>query len=153
MVLALLACDGFGINEKNSYIAVISSCCNSKVTWSEIYSKYKIRDTSDVKSREIILKFKKQPFPSKIIYFENNPEEYIGIGNEGSVIRYLYNENLSSEVLDGFSSELSESEKIRITLRLNSILFNSIDEYGRREAIILLKKQCEDYLENNKEEE
>jgi len=147
--LILFSC--YGVNEKNSYIAIISSCCNSDTMWPEIYEKYKIKDVENPLIKEIISDFERQPFSSTIIYFEEGPEEYIGIGGEGSLVRYVYNKNIRPYVLDGLSTELSDSEKVRITSRINAILFNYFNEDSRHEAIILLNIQCDEYLEKNKE--
>ncbi|ALM48415.1 hypothetical protein AMR72_05585 [Flavobacterium psychrophilum] len=148
---AAISCDGFFINKKTSEIIHLSSCCNSDSTWTKIYNTHRIENSENAEIREIIAEFKRQPFSNTVLYFKDYPEEYIGIGDGGSSIRYVYNKKISSQVLNGLSPELSESEKLRIALRVNSILFNYVGEESRKESAIILKYQCEDLIENYKE--
>lgn len=148
LLVLLVSC--YGVNEKNSQIFTLSSCCNSDSTWATIYNDYKIENDNKEEVQEVIKDFKSQPFSTDIIYFKSDPEEYIGISKEGRFIRYMYNKNISNQVLDGLSPQLKDSEKIRIGLRVNAILFNYLNEEGRKEAIINIKNQCSEFLNDTK---
>jgi hypothetical protein len=146
-VLLLSSC--YGINEKNSYILTLSNCCNSDIVWKKIFSKYKPEGINTVEVQGILNDFKSQPFKTNIIYFKDEPEEYVGISENGRFIRYVYNKKISTQVLDGLSTKLSDSEKIRIGLRINSILFNYLNEDGRMESVFILKESFDEFLKTH----
>ncbi len=146
----LLLSSCYGINEKNSYIFTLSNCCNSDIMWKEIFLKYKPEGTHTVEVQGILSDFKSQPFKTNIIYFKDEPEEYVGISENGRFIRYIYNKKISKQVLNGLTPKLDDSEKIRIGLRINSILFNYLNEDGRRESVIILKESFSEFLKTHK---
>jgi hypothetical protein len=119
--------------------------------WTEIYEDYKVKDTLNPDIIAILEEFKSMPFSSKVIYFKEGPEEYIGIGRGNSAVRYVYNENIDGQVLNGLSTELPESEKIRIGLRLHNLIYPYLNEEGRKESVILIRSQCEKFLEKQKD--
>lgn len=151
LALLVLLASCYGINEKNSQIFTLSSCCNSDSTWATIYNEHKIENGDKTEVKEIIEDFKRQPFSTDLIYFKSNPEEYVGISEGGTFVRYVYNKNISNQVLNGLSPQLKDSEKIRIGLRVNALLFNYLDEDGRKEAIIDIEKACSEFLKKNSE--
>jgi len=141
LLTGLLSCDGFGINKKNSYINVISSCCNTDNMWGQILEECSLKNLEDIEVKRIVSEFEALPFSTNILYFESNPEEYIGVSKNGSSIRYIYNDDLSPNVLNGLSTELSDLEKMRITLRVNAVMMNYLNESGKKEAFSLIKRQ------------
>lgn len=140
--LSILFSSCYGVNEKNSSIFKLSICCSSKA-WIKIYEEYKIVNGKDL---VILNKFKTQPFPNHVLYFKEFPEEYIAISENHEFIRYVYNKKISNEIIDGFSPELKDSERIRIGLRVSSLLMSNLSEEGRRESIILISNECHNYL-------
>lgn len=144
ILLLLSSC--YGVNEKNSYIFTLSNCCNSENIWKDVISNYSPNDTNNVHVQDIMKDFKSQPFRTMVIYFNDEPKEYIAISENGRFVRYVYNEKIKKQVLNGLSPLLSESEKIRIGLRVHSLLFNQLNEEGRKESVIILKKSFEEFL-------
>ena len=145
-VIILLLSSCYGVNEKNSYIFTLSNCCNSDEIWKDIISKYSPNELHDSNSQDIVKDFKSQPFRTFVIYFDDEPKEYIAISENNRFVRYVYNTKISTKVLNGLSPLLSKSEKIRIGLRVNSLLFNELSEEGRKESVILLKNSFEGFL-------
>lgn len=141
--LLLFSC--YEVNDKTSRVIELSWNI-SKDNWDTIYLNHKIMDTSDISTKIIINDFKQQPFINKVIYFDEFPEEYYGIDENNSSVRYIYNKNISNKVLDGLSPELKDSEKIRIALRMNALLFNYMDEESQINTIRRIKNQCDYFL-------
>lgn len=138
----------YGVNEKNSYISSISTSYKSGVIWTDLFNQYQPKDTTSKDVSRIIEEFKSQPFTTKIIYFEEEPSEYIGISENGRFIRYVYNKKIEDQVLDGLSSNLSDSEKMRIILRINAFIFNHLNKEGQYETMQNLKRDCDFFLGN-----
>jgi len=77
----------------------------------------------------MVSRFKRQPFASELIYFEESPQEIIGVSTDHYQIRYVYNPDLSRKVLNGFSKKLTKAEIDRISKRIYDLLEN----YGCKE--------------------
>ncbi len=148
LIFSVLLYSCYGINEKNSYFFTLSTCC-AKDAWIQILNEHKVENVENKDVINILKEFRNQPFPTDVIYFKDYPEEYIGISENYQFVRYVYNKKLSNEVLDGFSEKLKNSEKIRIGLRINALLMSRLSEEGRKESIILIRKECDNYLKDN----
>ena len=140
----------YGINEETSEICGLSVCCNEDNTWKVIFDEHKIENIQTKPVAEIISEFKNQSFESDILYFKDYPEEYIGISKDKMSVRYVYNHKIANQVLNGLSPQLSDYEKIRISMRVNSVHMKYLNDRGRRESIVLMRKEFNDYLEKNK---
>ena len=90
-VIILLLSSCYGVNEKNSYIFTLSNCCNSDEIWKDIISKYSPNELHDSNSQDIVKDFKSQPFRTFVIYFDDEPKEYIAISENNRFVRYVYN--------------------------------------------------------------
>ena len=143
--IAVFSC--YGVNEETTEICGLSICCNEADTWEKIFKEYSIENTDSDSVKDILLEFRNQPFKTDIIHFKEYPEEYIGISENKMQVRYVYNKKIADQVLDGLSPQLSDSEKIRISIRINLLHINYLNDEGRRESIILMRKECNDFLE------
>ena len=136
VIAGLFSCK-YGVNEKNTHIAYINNTCLQKNAWDSIESIYTTSVIRDTVFLEAMSGFKHVSFPVSLIYFNEEPRELIGV--EYSSIRYVFNPLISTQILDGLSPELKESEKKRIRHRVQKILMNYQCEEGRKETEILMK--------------
>jgi len=120
LILTLLSLSSclYGINEKTSEIGTINWVCN----WPQFEDKYSTERLADSLLISKLPEFRQMPFPTKVLYFDSYPKELIGISEEHYQIRYVYNPNISDQVLDGLSPQLPEVEKQRIQNRMDSTL-------------------------------
>lgn len=126
--LIFLVASCYGINEKTSGISSINySCPDSQ--WDSILKDYSVDRITDSSFSKKISSFRTQPFATKLIYFDQEPKEIIGVSKNYYQIRYVYNPELSSEVLNGFSKKLTPDEVERISKRIYTLL----EEYGCKE--------------------
>lgn len=149
IILCVLLVSCYGVNKKTSEIFNLSFCCNNNTTWPLIFEEHKVVNVKDSNVQEILKDFKNQIHSSDIIYFKEYPEEYIGISENRMFIRYVYNKNISNQVLDGLSPQLSDSEKIRIGLRVITLQMNNLNEEGKKASIKIINEECERYLEKH----
>lgn len=119
VVLLFFSCN-FMVNEKTSWISTLNTECLDDSAWIIIKRDYSTDSVTDKNLLWQIDQIKKMPFPSDVLYFKEGPEELIGVQYYG--VRYVYNKNISFQVLDGLSPELSESEKQRIQDRIQTLL-------------------------------
>ena len=63
-------------------------------------------------------------FDYEPLYFEETPEELIGLDKNHYVIRYYYNPKISKNLLNGLSPELTDSIKIRIFLKVQMMFYD-----------------------------
>lgn len=147
LLLFILLASCYGVNKKTSEIFDVSVCCNNKETWPIIFKEYSVQKSEDQNVNEILKKFKNQIHETDVIYFNEYPQEYIGISENHMFVRYVYNRKISDEVLNGLSTELSESEKLRIGLRIIGLQMNNLGEEGRKEAAIIIKTECQKIIE------
>ncbi len=133
VVILLQSC--YGINEKTSEICTLNTNCISSTAWNEISKEY---STNKIVRSEFIKKvegFKNQTFSNEVLYFENNPEELIGVDNELYSVRYVYNPKISNQILNGLSPQLNDVEKKRIRLRIQTLLMKYQCEEGKKESL------------------
>ncbi len=108
-------------------------------------------NVDDSKSRDLEYikeKFKEKRRKSIILYFPSGPEEYVGISaNNHDLITFVYNDSLSTQLLDNLSPELSEADKVRIILRVNTILMGYMNDNGKLNAVKRIHRQIGDALE------
>ena len=149
LLFSILLVSCYGVNKETSEIFDLSVCCNDKKeTWPLIFKEYATQKSNDQDVNEILKKFKNQIHETDVIYFKEYPQEYIGISENRMFVRYVYNRKISNEVLNGLSLKLSESEKLRIGLRVIGLQMNSLGEEGRKEAAIIIKTECQKIIES-----
>jgi hypothetical protein len=107
LTLASLSSCLYGVNEKTSEIGTINWVCN----WTEFENKFSTARLDDSLFVSKLSEFKQMPFPTKVLYFDSDPKELIGISEEHYQIRYVYNPRIADQVLDGLSPQLPEVEK------------------------------------------
>lgn len=109
----------YGINEKSSEIGSLNYNCGSS-GWNQIFSKFSTSYFSSNVTEQIVEDFYNMPFKVDLIYLKE-PHEIIGVSEGRYTIRYLYNPSISDQILDGLSSQLTESEKERVQTRMVKI--------------------------------
>ena len=124
-LLVIFASCHYGINERTSAIADIDYSCR-KVDWDNMRVDHSLANIKDSTIIRIIPAFKTKPFETELFYFDEAPQEIIAISTDHYQIRYVYNSNLSSQVLDGYSRKLDKNEVDRISKRIYSLL----EKYG-----------------------
>lgn len=92
--------------------------CIEKGAWDKIKHAHFIEEDIDSSFVGGLMTIKTKPFKTEILYFSESPEEFIAIYS----VRYVYNPNISSHVLDGVSSESSHQGKDRIVNRVQKLL-------------------------------
>lgn len=85
--------------------------------------------------------FRKMPFATTVLYFPDGPEELIGISTDYYAIRYVYNPDISNEVLSGLSPQLSAAEKKRIGKRILTMLMKHQCEKGRKASLRMIEEE------------
>ena len=129
----------YGVNEKTSSISSLDPRCVDSTSWDAIYKTYSTDKIKDSIFIDKIKAIRKEPFETDVLYFNENPKELIAISREHYGIRYVYNPKISSEILNGFSQELQESEKRRIRNRIYRIIMNYQCSEGKENSRKVLK--------------
>jgi hypothetical protein len=138
ILLLLQSC--YGVNEKTSEIFNLNTNCLSKAAWTDISSEYSINKVADSVWLEKSKEFENQPFTTEVLYFSEKPQELIGIATDHYSVRYVYNPQISDEILDGLSSELNEKEMKRIGTRIQTLLMQYQCEKGKLESLKLIEE-------------
>lgn len=136
MLIGLVGC--YGVNETTSEIGVIDTYCIKENTWDIIMETYSTDNITDSVLLKGLKDFDNQVFESKVIFFSKDPVELIGIDKDYYSVRYVFNPTLSDKVLDGFSSKLTESEKNRISNRVQKLLIPFQCEEGKQKSYNLI---------------
>ncbi|WMI68194.1 hypothetical protein [Mangrovimonas sp. YM274] len=110
----------YGINEKSSEIGSLNYDFGT-YEWNQIFSDFSTSYFSSNVTKQVVEDFKKKPFKVDLIYLKE-PREIIGISEDHYSIRYIFNPIISDQILDGLSSQLTESEKQRIKNRIARIV-------------------------------
>lgn len=125
------SCSSIMINENTSEISFIVANCLEDSTWNEVLRAYSTDSLDDSIFIEKVEEIKGQSFDTDVIFFKDSPKELIAISKDRYSIRYVYNPNLSTEVLNGFSL-LNGVEKKRIAERVHKVL----SKYQCKDGII-----------------
>lgn len=118
----------YGINERTSAIANINYACDN-ADWDKMQTDHSIATIEESSFKSKIRAFNTMPFETELFYFNESPKEIIAISTDHYQIRYIYNPNLSSMVLDGYSTKLDQKEVDRISKRIHAML----EKYGCEE--------------------
>ena len=111
----------YGINERTSAIADINYACDD-ADWDKMRVDHSIDTIEESSFKSKIRAFNAMPFETELFYFNESPKEIIAISTDHYQIRYIYNPNLSSTVLDGYSTKLDQEEVDRISKRIYAML-------------------------------
>lgn len=137
--LSLQSC--YGVNEKTSIIHSLNSTCLPESAWDSMKREYSSNMLVDSQLLEKLKEFRKMPFSTEVLYFPDSPEELIGISHEHYSIRYVYNPDISDDVLSGLSPELSAAEKKRIGKRILTMLMKHQCEKGRKASLRMIEEE------------
>lgn len=129
LLLCLTSCL-YGINERTSSISTINYSCPD-AQWDSILKDYSIDHIEDSTFSQMVYGFKSQPFQNKLVCFKEEPKEIIAVSQNYYSIRYVYNPNISNQVLDGYSKKLTPTEVTRISKRI----YHLLEEYGCKENL------------------
>jgi hypothetical protein len=141
IVLSFSSClDQAFINKETSAIGSIYGECLKKDAWDTLFTRYDVNNVKDSLLKEVLTEFENQPFRPYVLYLQD-PEEFIGISTDKYMVRYVYNSNLSSKVLDGFM--LNDSEKNRILNRVQKLLMEFQCEDGKIQSLDEIKRRKE----------
>lgn len=141
IVILFLLASCYGVNERTSHICNFNTTCVKKDAWAEIFRQYPVSEVSDSIWLLNLKKFKDQVFPSDVLYFAENPRELIGIDQNHSSVRYVYNPLISDQILDGLSPQLNAVEKKRIAKRIQTIVMQYQCEKGKNESLMSIDRQ------------
>lgn len=120
-LLSLILISCYKANEITSEICSVNYTCNNQ-EWDSILKAYTTDSIKDLALINQLNSFQNKPFKTDILYFKSNPEELIGISKDRYSIRYVYNSQISNQILDGLSQKLSEIERLRIELRVKKMI-------------------------------
>ena len=73
---------------------------------------------------------KNQLWDCDIMYFKEDPVELIGLSREHYSVRYVYNSQISPNVLNGYATELNEKEKKRVISKVKKTFLPYKCDYG-----------------------
>lgn len=118
LILLLIGC--YGVNNNTTHIGMLNTNCLGENAWEEISKQFSTNNINDTIWKIKCQEFSEQPFESNVLYFNEGPEELIGVTY--SSVRYVYNPSISDDILDGMSLKLSEKEKRRICTRIQELL-------------------------------
>ena len=133
------SCARFLINKESPIIGSVYGECLENHAWDSLFSRFSTKKIKDTIIYDAFLEFDNQVFKCDVLYFEEEPLELIGIDSD--MIRYVYNPNVSSEILSGFN--LEEKEKNRIANRVQSLLIEFQCEEGRKQSLKKIKERKE----------
>lgn len=127
MALLLCECSYYGVNKETSQIATISVNCVLPSNSSKIWDQMKALHPCDSivlngEGLDIIELIENRPFETEVYYFPSEPAEYIAISKNHNSIRYIYNSQISEDVLDGYSKLLDDDQRKRLKNRIESEL-------------------------------
>ena len=132
----------YGVNEKTSEIFNLNTTCLSKETWGNINKEYSINTLTDSVWLEKTREFKDQSFPTEVLYLSEEPQELVGISTDHYSVRYLYNPQISDQILNGLSPQLNNEERKRIGVRVQRLLMQYQCEKGKQESLKLIERQA-----------
>jgi len=141
LVILFLLSSCYGVNERTSEIFNLNTTCLSKETWDEINNEYSTNTVTDSVWLEKSKEFKDQPFPTEVLYFSEQPQELVGIATDHYSVRYVYNPQISDQILNGLSPQLNEEERKRIGIRIQTILMQYQCQKGKQESLELIERQ------------
>ena len=133
LLISLTGCH-YGVNEKTTIIGSLVTNCLEDGAWNSIKNEYSSENIDDPLFLSKIEKFKSEPFETELLYFTNKPREIIAVSRDHYSIRYIFNPNISSQVLDGLSLKLTETDKKRIRNRVQKVLMNYQCDMGKKKA-------------------
>jgi hypothetical protein len=85
--------------------------------------------------------FHSQTFSCELLYFNSTPKEIIAIDKDHYSVRYVFNPEISMNVLDGLSQKLSNSEKNRILNRVQEVILDYQCQEGKKESLKLMSER------------
>jgi hypothetical protein len=133
-------CGCYGVNQKTSVIESLNTNCLDENTWGNIISEHTISNITDSIYLNAVESIQNRTFNTDLLFFNDDPVEIIAVSEDRYFIRYVFNPLLSDQVLDGFSSELSEFEKRRVRNRVQSLLIKYQCPKGKKESLDLMNE-------------
>lgn len=140
VLLALIFSSCYGVNKKTSEIGDLNTDCLDSNAWDNLILKHSVTNITDTLFIESLESLKNRTFKTDILFFEDYPKELIAVAEDHYSIRYVFNPKISSQVLDGLSSKLNESEKKRIRNRVQKLLMEYQCSKGKQESLYLMKE-------------
>ena len=125
-------------NNKSTAIDMIHDNCIADSAMDILSERYSINNIKDSIFKVKLIEMNKRAFKTKVLYFNENPEELIGI--DRYLIMYVYNPTLSSKVLSGRNVEITEKERNRIFVRIQKLLIEFQCEKGKIESFKMIEK-------------
>lgn len=139
VVILLHSC--YEVNEKTSEISTLNTTCLAANAWDEIRKEHSTDLITNPKLIEELNRFKSKPFTTEVLYFKSNPEELIAVSTDHYRIRYVYNQKISNQILNGLSPQLNNKEKKRIQKRIQVLLLVYQCDKGKAESLREIKDE------------
>lgn len=138
-VILIFSSCSYGVNKENSQIGDLNSKCLDANTWDRMTEIYAFDDISDLTFLKGLYDIEEHFIkPEYVLYFDDLPKELIGCDSYS--IHAVYNPEISEDVLDGLSLELSDKEQIRIRNRVQKALMEFQCEEGKKESTEWMKR-------------
>lgn len=113
----------YGVNDKTTEIGYfLEGTTLDTVKVRKVINAYQLPENMDAEWHRKLSEIKKLPFKTDVLYFEEEPEELIAVNFPAHCIRYLYNPEISNDVIAGMSSMLDSANKERIKNRIIRVL-------------------------------
>lgn len=141
LIISLSCTTQLFTNKSTSAIGSMYGQCLKKGAWDSLFVRHNIDNIKDSVLIEALFEFENMPFETYILYMQNDPVELIGISTDKYMVRYVFNPELRSKVLDGYM--LNESEKNRILNRVQMLLMEFQCEDGVKQSLNAIKKRKE----------
>lgn len=130
----------YGINEEVPSIELLNTDCLKSNAWDEIVERYSpvaIVDSTFMVKADML---REMPFYTNVLYFSEDPQELVGMSPNFYFIKYVYNPQISSDIVDGLSPEMTEKERERIQNRIQRLLIPYQCEEGQMRSLGLMNR-------------
>src|SRR5690242_2260297 len=124
LLVFLTGCKDRFSNKRTSRIYDLNVECVRDSAWTFLRNNYPVENVDDEKFLSALADFKplQNVFSVEIFYFKEGPQELIAVSSEHDCVRYVYNPQISKNILNGLSPALSKKNKERVGKRIQDIL-------------------------------
>ena len=124
LLVFLTGCKDRFSNKRTSRIYNLNLECLNDSAWIFLKDNYSVKNIHNDEFLSALDNFKQLQvsFPVEIYYFKEGPEELIAVSFPHDCVRYVYNPQISKNILNGLSPALSKKNKERVGARIQDIL-------------------------------
>lgn len=138
-LLILNACH-YGVNSTVTTFATVESECITSENLESLKTDHNISQCLDSSFIKKYASFQNERFENLALYFDESPEEIIGLRTDLPKYRlaYVFNPNISSRIVSNTSGVLTEKDKKRILFRVQKSFIKYQCEEGKKKSYLML---------------